>query len=232
MKTLPVRHHKGTVQIGFNLERFITDWQSAQQKFISGIVHSFHDWQPISVGDFTLAPALALQDLRCECRLFRGACTLLLTPEALRLDFENVTPQVEPIVLETTRRAWGWFVDALEDHGLAWSSFRTLSHMEALEADAARVDSYLGQFVLEEIGKLVEPDLCLPSTRLVLEGSRGEWVLYREIEKSKLIDNGVFVDTRVEIQSSDLSLDDQMQLLFHARTQSAKALGLDTKSDD
>ena len=231
MQILQVRHHKGTVHIAFNLDRFITDWQSAQQKFISGIVHNFHDWQPIRAGDFTLAPAFALQDLRCECKLFRGACSLVLTPEALRLDFENVTPQVEPIVSETIRRAWRWFVEALEDHGLAWSSFQTLSHMEALETNAIDVDSYLGQFVSEETGKLVEPDICLPSTRLVLVGS-GEWVLYRVVEKSKLVDKGVFVDTRVEIQSSDLSLDDQMKLLFHARTQSAKALGLDTKSDD
>ena len=114
---------------------------------------------------------------------------------------------------------------------LALSSFQTFSHMKALETNAVDVDSYLGQFVSEEIGKLVEPDICLPSTRLVLVGGQ-EWVLYSVVEKSKLIDKGVFVDTRVEIESSDLSLEDQIELLFHARAQSAKALGLYTKSDD
>ena len=231
MQILQVRHHVGTVHIAFNLDRFITDWQSAQQQFISGIVHNFHGWYQIRIGDFTQAPAFALQDLRCECRLFRGACSLVLTPEALRLDFENVTPEIEPTVSETIRRAWVWFVEALKDHGLALSSFQTFSHMKALETNAVDVDSYLGQFVSEEIGKLVEPDICLPSTRLVLVGGQ-EWVLYSVVEKSKLIDKGVFVDTRVEIESSDLSLDDQIELLFHARAQSAKALGLHTKSDD
>lgn len=228
MKVLRVRHHDASVTVSFKLNRFIDDWPSAQQRFISGITNGFHDWHPISSRNFTLTPAFALQDLRCKCQLFGGACSLVLAPEALQLEFENVTTRVQPVVLETIRRASEWFVGALGDHGRDWSSFHTLTHMEALDADA--VDAYLGQFLPAEADELAETEprvKYLPSSRTVLSGEQEGWLLQRVVEKSGLIENGVFVDTRIEIQSSDLGIDDLMQLLARIRRLADRAVGLD-----
>ena len=229
MKVLRVRHHDASVAVSFKLRRFIDDWPSAQQKFISGITNGFNDWHPISSRNFVLTPAFALQDLRCKCQLFGGACSLVLAPEALQLDFENVTTGVHPVVSETIRRASEWFAGALGDHGRDWSSFHTLAHMEALEADA--VDAYLDQFLPAEADELTRsepPVKYLPSYRIVLSGEQEGWLLRRVVEKSGLIENGVFVDTRVEIQSSDLvGIDEQIQLLARVKRLADRAVGLD-----
>ncbi len=229
MKVLRVRLHDATINVSFKLTRFIADWPSAQSSFISGIADGFRDWLPIGLRNFSVIPAFALEDLRCKCRLFGGVCEIVLEPEALRLDFENVKRENEAVILETVRRASEWLAAALGDHGRDRLSVQTFGHMEALEADAA--DAYLAQFMPAEADELMrsEPNVkCLPSTRVVLSGETEGWLLERSIEKSPLIDNAVFVHTSVYVLSPDpVGFDDQMQLLGRVRKLADRAVGLD-----
>ena len=229
MNILRVRLHNETINVSFELGRFIADWPSAQSSFISGIAGGFRDWLPIGPRNFSVTPAFALEDLRCRCRLFGGACSIVLTPEALQLDFENVKQGTRPVVLETVRRASAWLAGALGDHGRDQLSFQTAAHLEALEADAA--DAYLAQFMPAEADGLMrsEPNVkCLPSTRTVLSGETEGWVLWRWVEKSLSIDNAVFVHTLVHVHSPDpMGFDDQIQLLVRADKLADQAVGLD-----
>ena len=229
MKVLRVRHHDATINVSFKLSRFIADWPSAQSKFISGIADGFRDWLPIGPRNFSVTPAFALEDLRCRCQLFGGTSSIVLAPDTLELDFENVNPETRPAIQETSRRALGWLASALGDHGLDRFSLLALAHMEALEAGAT--DAYLDQFMPVEADELMrsEPNMkCLPSTRIVLSGEGGDWVLRRVVEKSLLIDNAVFVNTSVYVQSPDTEgFDDQMRLLGRAEKLADRAVGLD-----
>ncbi len=229
MKVLRVRHHDSEIHVSFRLNRFITDWPSAQSRFIGGIADGFRGWVPIAPRNFSVTPAFALEDLRCKCRLFGGQCEIVLAPEVLQLDFENVKREARPVVLETVRRASEWLAGALGDHGRDLLSFWTFAHLEALEADAA--DAYLGQFMPAEADDLMrsEPDVkYLPSSRTLLSREAEGWLLERVIEKSLSIDNAVFVDTRVRVQSPDPArFDDQMRLLDRVEKLADRAVGLD-----
>ena len=176
-----------------------------------------------------MIPAFALEDLRCKCRLFGGVCEIVLEPEALRLDFENVKRENGAIILKTVRRASEWLAAALGDHGRDRLSVQAFEHMEALEAGA--VDAYLGQFVSAKAAELMkcEPNVkCLPSTRIVLSGETEGWLLERMVEKSLLVDNAVFVNTLVHMQSPDsMEFDDQIQLLGRIEKLADRAVGLD-----
>ena len=229
MNVLRVRNHHAVVNVSFDLSRFIADWPSAQSKFISGIADGFRDWLPIGPRNFSVTPAVALEDVRCRCQLFGGACSIVLAPDTLRLDFDNVKQGSGPVVLETVRRAAEWFAGALGDHGQDRLSFQALAHMEALEADAA--DAYLAQFMPAEADELMrsEPNVkCLPSTRVVLSGETEGWLLERVVEKSPSVDNAVSVNTLVHMQSPDsMEFDDQVRLLDRANKLADRAVGLD-----
>ena len=229
MQILRVRHRDSEIHVSFKLNRFIADWPSAQSRFISGIADGFRDWHPIGPRNFNVTPAFALEDLRCKCRLFGGACSVVLAPETLHLDFENVKRESWPVVEETIRRASEWLAGVLGDHGRDLLSFQTLAHLEALEADAA--DAYLGQFMPAEADELLrsEPDVkYLPSSRTVLSGEAEGWLLWRMVEKSASSDNAVFVDTRVHVQSPDPArFDDQMRLFDRVEKLADRVVGLD-----
>ena len=229
MQILRVRHRDSEIHVGFKLNRFIADWPSAQSKFIGGIADRFRGQVPIGPRNFSVTPSFALEDLRCKCRLFGGQCEIILAPETLHLDFENVKRKVRPVFLETIRRASEWLAGALGDHGRDLLSFQTLAHLEALEADAA--DAYLGQFVPAEADELLrsEPDVKrLPSSRTLLSGEAEGWMLERVIEKSLSIENAVFVNTRVHVQPSDSrEFDDDLRLLDRVEKLADRAVGLD-----
>ena len=204
MSALQVRHHEASIQVVVKLTRFITDWPAAQQKFIGGIADGFRDWLPIGPGDFSVTPAFSLDDLRCRCQLFGGACSIVLVPDALRLEFTNARRRNQPEVVETVRRALDWLAGALGENGRDWMSFNTSAHMQA--PDGAGVDAYLGQFVRGDVDSIVKSEpgaRVLPSTRIVCSDDKGRWILQRVVEKSAVIDRGVYVDTRIEIRNPD-----------------------------
>ena len=229
MKVLRVRLHDATINVSVKLTRFIADWPSAQSSFISGVAEGFRDWLPIGPRNFSVTPAFALEDLRCKCRLFGGVCEIVLEPEALRLDFENVKRENDPIVQETIRRASEWLAGTLGDHGLDRLSLQVFADMEALEAGAA--DAYLDQFMPAETDELMKSETNvkrLPSTQIVLSGERRDWKLRRSVEKSLLIDNAVSVQTSVYVRSLDpVEFDDQIRLLGRVVKLADRAVGLD-----
>ena len=236
MKVLRVRHRDAEINVSFLLNRFIADWPSAQSKFISGIADGFREWFPMNPRDFSVTPALALEDLRCRCRIFGGQCEIVLDPEALRLDFKNVERDDRHAVQETIRKASEWLTGALEDHGRDLFFFQTVAHLEAFEADA--VDAYLGPLIPAVADELMksEPDVkYLPSRITVLSGETEGWQLWRVVEKSGLIENAVSVDTRVQVTYPDspdpIGFDDLMRLLDRAEKLADRAVGLDCEGE-
>ena len=225
MTVLRVTHHDAVITVSFRLSRFISDWPTAQQKFISGIADGFHDLHPVRPQDFSVIPAFSLEDLQCKCQLFGGACRIVLAPETLRLSFSNVKRGVQSVVFETIQRSSDWLFSALGDHGRDWLSFNTCAHMQALDDGA--VDAYLSQFmpaVANELMKSEHGVKFLPSNRTVFSEEEDGWVLRRVVEKSELIENGVFVDTQVQLQSPELAL-------ANFRTQAEILVRLDRLAD-
>lgn len=228
MKVLRVRHHDAVITASFKLNRFITDWPAAQQQFISGVAERFRNWVSLGPRDFSVTPAISLEDVRCKCQLFGGACSIELTPEVLRLSFANVKPAHRPIVLNTIRICSEWLSTALGDHGREWLAFNTAAHLQALDDGAA--GAYLGQFMSDDASGMVEsePDIrYLPSTRVGLSDERGGWILRRTVEKSEVVENGLFVDTTVHVFSPDpASLEAHEQLLERVDRLADRFVGL------
>ena len=228
MPVLQVRHHDASIQVTVRLSRFIADWPAAQQKFIGGIADRFRDWLPIGPGNFSVTPAFSLDDLRCRCQLFGGACSVVLAPDTLYLSFSNIRRRDQPEVVETVRRSLDWLFVALGENGRDWMSFNKSAHMQA--ADSAAVDTYLGQFVRIGVDSIMQSEpgaTYLSSTRMVVSDENGRWILRRVVEKSIAIDNGVFVDTRIDIRSPDpAGFDDHVDLLARLDRLADRVVGL------
>lgn len=233
MPVLHVRHHDASTHVTAKLSRFITDWPAAQQKFIGGIADRFRDWLPIGPGSFSVTPAVSLDDLRCRCQLFGGACSVVLGSDALNLSFTNVRRRNPPEVVETVRRALDWLAAELGENGRDWMSFNTSVHMQA--ADSAAVDEYLGQFGRDDVDSNMQSEpgaVYLPSTHLVCSDEKGQWVLRRVVEKSFAVDHAVFVDTQIQINSPDLAaFDDHVNLLARLDRLADRVVGLQPEDD-
>ena len=228
MTVLRVRFQNASINVSFKLSRFLTDWPTAQQKFICGIVDGFRDLYPIQPRDFSVTPALSLEDLRCRCQLFRGACSIVLSPDSLQVDFVDVKQHDHPVVEKAIRRSEAWFSSAFGDHEREWFSCHTLAHLQAVDDDA--VDAYLNQFVRAKTDEVCksEPNVKLhPSTHVVLSDQDEMWRVRRVVERSAAFPNGIFMDTWVQIHGSNsASFDDQVTLIAHLDKLADRAIGV------
>ena len=229
MKTLRVRHHSAEINVSFKLSRFIFDWSVAQQMFIVGIADKFQDWRPIRPQDFRMTPAYSPGDVRCECQLFGGACSIVLTTDMLQLRFVNVYRDAYPTIMETIRRSSEWLSSDFVSHERDWTSFSVAKHLQAMDDDT--IDRYLDQFMIGEVDSVVKLESevkYLPSVRIMLADDEGGWVLRRSVEKSEWIDNGVFVDTQIQIWPPFFATleDREKQLLLRLNRLADRAVGL------
>ena len=109
-------------------------------------------------------------------------------------------------------------------------SFNTSAHMHV--ADGAAVDAFLGQFMRRGVDSIMQSEpgaRYLPSTHIVCSDENGRWNLRRLVEKSMAIDDGVFVDTRIDIRSPDpADFDDHVDLLGRLDRLADRLVGLQT----
>ena len=230
MQILRVHHQASRFEISLRLPRFITDWPTAQQRFIGGLADRFQDWHPLRARDFSVVPALSLEDMRCRCRLFGGLCDIVLGPEALELTFEEVKREAWP--LEVVRRSSHWLSSELGEHGPASLWINTVTHMPAVEDGA--VDRYLARFVPESAASEVKQAFAgaryLPSAHMTFAGDDGGWVLRRAVEKSAQDENSVFVSTQIHVQSME-TLDSQPELFDRLDELADRVIGLQREEE-
>ena len=225
MKALKVIHRSAEIHVKLRLARMITDWRTAQIKFMSGATEHFGSLHPIRPENLRESASGTFAENHCACEMFGGACRIVLSPGELGLTIANANRSEHPIVEQILRRSWSWFSAEYE---LGWSSFESKEHPVAHEADA--IDPYLNQFALAEIAAAANTSdgsvEYQPSARVVLLGRERIWVLRRLVEKSEMINNGVFVDTYIEIRSPDVVKGDLFTFLGSMDELADRTVGL------
>ena len=205
MKILRVTPNPEQIELRIKLRHFITDWPSAQQKFVAGITRRLHDLTAIQPHDLNMSYGNSLGDASCTCRLFGGAASIVLNADTLKLSFENVTRAAYKVVFQAIRRGWEFLASEFPENGVAWFSLH--SSQDVAASDAAAVDTYLAQFAHEGAVAVAQQEAGLryrPSIRVTLKEHDRHWQLHRSVEESTSLANGLFVTTTIYMPGSEL----------------------------
>ena len=205
MRILRVTPDAEQIELSIKLRHFITDWPSAQHKFVAGITRRLYDLSAIQPHDLNMSYANSLGDASCTCRLFGGAASIVLNADTLKLSFTNVTRAAYKVVFEAIRRGWEFLASEFPENGVAWFSLH--SSQDVAASDDAAVDIYLGQFTHEGAAAIAEQEPGIryrPSIRVTLKKQDRHWQLHRIVEESASLANGLFVTTSIYMPESEL----------------------------
>ena len=205
MKTLPVTPEPEQIELSIKLRYFITDWPSAQRKFVAGVPHRLHELTALQPQDVSMSYANSLRDASCTCRLFGGAGSISLNADTLNLSFANVKRPAYEVVFETIRRGWEFLTSELPENGVSWFSLH--SSQDVTASDDAAVDTYLGQFAHEGAVAITkhEPGIRYrPSIRVTFKEHDQHWQLQRSVEESATLGKRLFVTTNIYMPESQL----------------------------
>ena len=178
MKILRVRPNPEQIELSIKLRHLITDWPSAQQKFVAGITRRLHDLTAIQPHDLNMSYGNSLGDASCTCQLFGGAASIVLTADTLKLSFANVTRPASEVVFKAIRRGWEFLATEFPENGVAWFSLH--SSQDVAASDDATVDTYLGQFAHEGAAETAEQEAGIryrPSIRVTFKEHDRHWQL-------------------------------------------------------
>lgn len=217
------------LSINFTLSPFITEWSSAQSRFIAAITREFGELLLVRPRDFSSNLSAELGESWCKYRIYGGTNTLVLNPDTLRLDFPALSENDYPLTIEIIRCSLNLLSKDLGGYTKDNFSLGFNHHVETVEAGTA--DHYLEQFELKQPVDEVKTDLEVeyrPSTTVILSDKARHWLLRRSVEKSEVIEtNGLFVTTHISISSSYvMAFEDKKQLVARIHDLANQALGL------
>ena len=228
MKILRVRPNPEQIELSIKLQHFITDWPSAQQKFVAGITRRLHDLTAIQPHDLNMSYGSSLGDASCTCQLFGGAASIVLTADTLKLSFANVTRPASEVVFKAIRRGWEFLATEFPENGIAWFSLH--SSQDVAASDDATVDTYLGQFAHEGAAATAEQEAGIryrPSIRVTFKEHDRHWQLHRSVEESTSLANELFVTTSIYMPESELeALGGLEQAVARLHEMADRAVGL------
>ena len=229
MRILRVTPDTEQIEFRIKLRQFITDWPSAQQKFVAGITRRLYDLSAIQPHDLSMSYANSLGDAACTCRLFGGAANIVLTADTLKFSFRNVTRDAYKVVFEAIRRVWEFLASEFPENGVAWFSLHSTHDVAA--SDDASVDTYLAQFAHERAVAVAEQEPAVgyrPSIRVTLKAQDAHWQLHRSVEESTSVANRLFVTTSIFMLESDLEAFGGLeQAVSRFHDMADRAVGLD-----
>lgn len=221
------------LSLSFGLAPFITEWASAQTRFIAAIVRDLGELGPIRPLDFSSNSPAELGESRCTYRIFGGASTIILDPETLRLNFTAINENDRQTVTEITRRALDLLSKDIGGYTQNRVSFTSNRHVETVSKGAA--DAYLEQFALKRTTDIVKTDLEIeyrPAAKIILSDKEHNWVLHRLVEKSGVLPDGLFVNTLIFISSLGVTtFEEQKRLIGRIYDLADQALGLNYVGD-
>lgn len=226
-------HNEEEIEVSLELTKFIADWPSAQSKFIANIISRFDGWLNIRSKDFRVVNSDSLGDVQCICQLFAGACTIAFSPDFLRLSFIRITRKDYPTINEVLLRSMNWYSADFSSYGPIQVSYMSNRHVRA--ASGISADLYLSQFRNGKIAETLEsqPEIIYhPSSRLKLADENNSWILYRLLEKSQLIEDGLFISTQIRLLSvQNMTVENQKDLLKKLYKLADQSTGIEYKDN-
>ncbi len=220
--------------IHFTLVPFITQWASTQERFMTAITRELGDLLSVRPQDFYTNPSIGLGEVWCKYRIFGGASTIVLHPDALRLDFKSVNENDQLTIIEIIRRSASMLQQDIGGYAQCYVSLTSNRHVRAVGDGSA--DRFLDQFALQKTADMVKTDSNLeysPTAKVILSNEKeGDWSVHRLVEKSGPLPDGLFVYTLIFIPSFELAeFDKQRKLIDRIFDLADKAVGLNYVGD-
>ncbi|MCY4389158.1 MAG: hypothetical protein OXC18_18850 [Desulfurellaceae bacterium] len=222
------RPERADLSIRFTLVPFITDWASAQTRFITAVVRELGGLLSVRPQDFYTNPSMGLGEVWCKYRIFGGASTIVFRPDILELSFVNAGENDSPTILEIIRRSASILQQDIGDYAQCHVSLSLYRHVKAVGDGSA--DRYLNQFTLKQTADMVRTDSDIeyrPTVKVILSNKEEGWEVHQLVEKSDALPDGLFINTLIFIPLFELAkFDEQQKLTDRIFDLSNKAVGL------
>ena len=105
MTDLVVQTERENLSARFDLNPFVTDWETARRTFFACIADAFREPLNPRPEDFSTASTTELGEAWCKYRMFGGSSNMVLRADSIAITFSNIVRADYALVGEILRRA-------------------------------------------------------------------------------------------------------------------------------
>ena len=232
MTDLVVLTERVSLSARFDLNPFVTDWETARRTFVTCIADAFREPLNPRPEDFSTAPPTELGEAWCKYRMFGGSSNIVLRADAIAITFSNIVRADYALVGEILRRAVESLLPKIGGYNEHSYHVSTSQHAAAVNG---RVDEYLAGHASAKIKSAAnEAEMEFhPCMAFSLKSNDGFRVLRRTIERSEVLENGLFVADHIFVRRPELTeFEAELQWMVRLSSTADQVAGLEERKDD
>lgn len=232
MTDLVVQTERENLSARFDLNPFVTDWETARRTFFACIVDAFREPLNPRPEDFSTASTTELGEAWCKYRMFGGSSNIVLRADSIAITFSNIARTDYALVGEILRRAIETLLPKIGGYNEHSFHVSTSQHVAAVNG---RVDEYLAGHASAKIKSAAnETEMEFhPCVAFSLKSSDGFRVLRRTIERSEVLDNGLFVANHVFVKRPEVTeFEAELSWMDRLSSTADRIAGLKEQRDD
>ena len=232
MTDLVVQTESVSLSARFDLNPFVTDWETARRTFVTCIADAFREPLNPRPEDFSTAPPTELGEAWCKYRMFGGSSNIVLRADAITVTFSNIVRADYALVGEILRRAVESLLPKIGGYDEHSYHVSTSQHVAAVNG---RVDEYLAGHASAKIKSAAnETEMEFhPCMAFSLKSNDGFRVLRRTIERSEVLENGLFVADHIFARRPELTeFEAELQWMVRLSSTADQVAGLEERKDD
>ena len=210
MTDFPIRRHGlgGSVSVTISLSPFITDWTKASSVFVSCIFSGSKYIPTAHASHFDTFMPESIGDRFCRYRWPGTMTTIVLRSESLDFHFPDAsTDSHYEIIRETVRSIAGYILRELINYGKYSYSVVVNSHGEFIQHTLLE---YFPEGDSKNSNGNNDTFEQLSLHGMIFRDKTNGRALRRMIERSELIENGLFVSTVISAVDTVLKIDDEI----------------------
>ena len=196
-----IRSDSYSLNIQFNFDSPLFDWQSASFRFFEMIYSALTPDLTISAREFTQTGGTSLGDLVVQYNIFGGTNYIALSAENLSIDFENLSRIDNELALNIIKSVESGFLEKFSDCKYSTIRVTVFEHVTVIEGDSAT--DYLARYAIQSVHKVCSEVGAkqFPTGRFFIKGI--DWNARCFVEESIKSPNSLFLNFDMSILNVD-----------------------------
>ena len=207
------------------------DWNGVPGRFFEFIHGALVPEIFVSPRDFSVTAANSMDEVAARYNIFGGASTIVLSAEKLSMEFLNLSAEEHQLVGKIAQAAETSFPRSFPECQYTAIHAMSYDHAEVLGENTA--SGYLSRYAIPSVDKVLGSmgAVTAAAARFVAVGSDASWSARASVERSEVLENGLFVNVEARLLRVEASEPFEAKLNRIVRISEACISALDLEWD-
>lgn len=194
-----VRTARASFIVSIELAPPLFDWTGVPGRFFAFVHGALAPKIFVSPRDFSVTAANSMDEVAARYNIFGGVSTIALSAEKLSMEFLNLSAEEHHLFAEIAQPVVSGFPGSFPECQYTEIHALSYEHAEVLGENTA--SGYLSRYAIPSVDKVLGAmgAVTAAAARFAAAGNDASWSARASVERSEVLENGLFVNVEVRL---------------------------------